>query len=83
MRRRARAVLYAAHAMGCRDLVLGAWGCGVFANDAKAVATLFTTLLSSTEWRYRFESVVFAIPIFGRSTVSQLFSSRLHRLTQA
>ena len=82
MSRRARAVLFAAHAMGCRDLVLGAWGCGVFANDPRAIAALLCDLLRSAEWRYRFDSIVFAIPTVGRGIVSQIFSNRLHRLTQ-
>jgi len=33
LRRRARRVLTVAAAHGHRSLVLGAWGCGVFAND--------------------------------------------------
>ena len=80
MRRRTRAVLFAAHAAGCRDLVLGPWGCGVFANDATAVINLFISALESPEWRFRFESIVFAVPRSGRGTVSQIFSSRLQRL---
>lgn len=80
MQRRTRAVLFAAHAAGCRDLVLGPWGCGVFANDATAVANLFASALELPEWRFKFDSIVFAVPRPGRGTVSQIFSSRLQRL---
>ena len=82
MRQRVRAVLHAAHAAGCRSLVLGAWGCGVFANDPTRVATLFAEALASAEWRHRFDAVVFPI-VHGRSGFyHNLFRQRLHRLTQ-
>ena len=82
MRRRVRAVLFAALHMGCRDLVLGAWGCGVFANDARKVAAIFAAVLRSAEWRHRFGSVVFAIPRRGRGTIASIFSTALDRLTR-
>ena len=82
MRRRIRAVLYAAHAAGCRDLVLGAWGCGVFRNDANAVASFFVEALLSVEWRFRFDNVVFAVPRGMRSTTHRIFSRTLDRLTR-
>ncbi|WP_084800588.1 TIGR02452 family protein, partial [Promicromonospora kroppenstedtii] len=47
-----------AAAHGCRRLVLGAWGCGVFGNDPDEVATTFAEALASRRW---FEQVVFAI----------------------
>ena len=82
MRQRVRAVLHAAHAAGCRSLVLGAWGCGVFANDPTIIAALFVEALASVEWRHRFDAVVFPI-VRGRSGFyHNLFRQRLHRLTQ-
>ena len=61
MRSRIRAVLFAAHLAGCRHLVLGAWGCGVFRNPPATVARLFADVLGSPEWRSQFDTVVFAI----------------------
>lgn len=56
--RRARRVLRVAAAAGCRTLVLGAWGCGVFRNDPATVAHAFADALAAVD---RFERVVFAI----------------------
>ena len=41
MRIRIRKMLYAAAHFGYKYLVLGAWGCGAFGNDADTVARLF------------------------------------------
>ena len=82
MRRRARVVLHAAHAVGCRDIVLGAWGCGVFQNDATAVANVFAAVLATSEWRCRFDTIIFAIPGRGRgAAIRRIFATRLGRLT--
>lgn len=40
------------------NLILGAYGCGVFAQDAQEVATIFKKYLDY----YKFDNVVFAIP---------------------
>ncbi|MBO4206523.1 TIGR02452 family protein [Micromonospora echinofusca] len=56
--RRARRVLSVAAAHGCRQLVLGAWGCGVFRNDPVTVADAFAAALTAVD---RFDRVVFAI----------------------
>lgn len=51
----------AAHA-GCRQLVLGAWGCGVFGNDPRMVARLFAHCLSApSALRGQFEAISFSI----------------------
>ncbi len=83
MRRRVRCVLYAIYAAGCRDLVLGPWGCGVFANDAVAIASLFEEALASSEWRGRFANVVFAVPRARRGTVNDIFRRGLAPLARA
>ena len=46
-------------------LVLGAFGCGVFENDARKTAQCFKEALESVDFKSRFERIVF--PIFGRS----------------
>jgi uncharacterized protein (TIGR02452 family) len=55
---RAERVLRVAAAHGHRTLVLGAWGCGVFANSPALVASTFKTALSRVR---AFDRVVFAI----------------------
>ncbi len=47
---------------GCATLVLGAFGCGVFANDPTVVAGLWHDLLADPEFQDRYTKVVFAIP---------------------
>lgn len=44
------------------NIVLGAWGCGAFANDPHVIATCFFQLLEREKLRYLFKHVVFAIP---------------------
>ncbi|MEH1015450.1 TIGR02452 family protein [Micromonospora sp. CPCC 206060] len=56
--RRARRVLAVAAVHGCRQLVLGAWGCGVFRNDPATVAEAFADALAAVD---RFDRVVIAI----------------------
>jgi uncharacterized protein (TIGR02452 family) len=58
LRRRAMRVLEIAAAHGHRRLVLGAWGCGVFGNDAGTVADAFARGLRELD---RFDRVVFAV----------------------
>ncbi len=58
VRARCERVLEVAAAHGCRRLVLGAWGCGVFGNDPTVVATAFVGALRRVE---RFDHVVFAV----------------------
>ena len=43
-------------------LILGAFGCGVFGQDPKVVASWFRRLLTSEEFSGAFRRVVFAIP---------------------
>jgi uncharacterized protein (TIGR02452 family) len=54
-------ILSSAILNGCGNLILGAWGCGVFKNDPKVVAELFNKALSKVELRMPFENIVFAV----------------------
>lgn len=61
-RERMGKVLGVAHEHGCRNLVLGAWGCGVFGNDPMMVANLFREYLGpGGMFERRFEYVLFAV----------------------
>lgn len=53
-------VLAVAAQMGIKNLILGAFGCGVFGNNPSKVATMFMSFLKSHD--YGFENVIFAIP---------------------
>jgi uncharacterized protein (TIGR02452 family) len=64
VRARAERVLRVAAAHGHRDLVLGAWGCGVFRNDPRVVAAGFADALAAVP---RFERVVFAVLDLART----------------
>jgi uncharacterized protein (TIGR02452 family) len=62
LRRRAELVLQVARAHGIESLVLGAWGCGVFRNDPKMVATVFADLLKPQgTFAGAFAKIVFAV----------------------
>ncbi|RKE20469.1 TIGR02452 family protein [Streptomyces sp. TLI_171] len=56
---RAARVLAVAARHGVRELVLGAWGCGVFRNDPAEVAAAFGQALEG--WGAAFDRVVFAV----------------------
>ncbi|MEE4419631.1 TIGR02452 family protein [Streptomyces bugieae] len=59
---RAERVLEVAAAGGYRQLVLGAWGCGVFRNEPADVARAFAAqLLGAGRFAGRFDRVVFAV----------------------
>lgn len=62
LRGRAERVLEVAAARGHRQLVLGAWGCGVFRNDPAAVADAFgRLLLGDGRFAGAFGHTVFAV----------------------
>ena len=61
LRRRSEYVLALAAWQGCRSLVLGAWGCGVFRNDPDVVAAAFAGHLVRGAWASHFDRVVFSI----------------------
>lgn len=60
MKTRLAKVLAIAKEQGHQQLVLGAWGCGVFQNDPKEVAQYFQEVLEG-DFKGVFELVVFAI----------------------
>lgn len=59
---RAELVLRIAAEQRCNSLVLGAWGCGVFANLPEQVAAAFAYALFEQELVKHFEHISFAIP---------------------
>jgi len=60
MEARIRRVLGIAAAHGFADLVLGAWGCGAFGNDATATAQSFRESFAGP-FEAAFDQVVFAV----------------------
>lgn len=77
--RRSGRVLGVAAGQGARQLVLGAWGCGVFRNDPGEVARAFRSWLApGGEYHGVFERVVFAVwdrrePSPNRSAFEEVF----------
>jgi len=72
LRRRSELVLTIARAHGVERLILGAWGCGVFRNDPKLVATVFAVMLKPTgKFAGAFQQVAFAV--FDRSVGEPIF----------
>lgn len=45
----------------CDNIILGAWGCGVFKNDPKIISSLFNETLKGGELYKYFNNIVFAI----------------------
>lgn len=58
-REKMRLMFYLAGLNGCVNLVLGAWGCGVFQNDPRVIAEEFRGIVE--EYQGHFENVVFAV----------------------
>ncbi|MEO7690116.1 MAG: TIGR02452 family protein [Sphingomonas sp.] len=59
-RERARKILWIASQHRHRTLILGAWGCGVFQNDPRAIAGMFHDLLTG-EYADSFGRVIMAV----------------------
>lgn len=80
LRRRAELVLEIAMAHQVDQLVLGAWGCGVFRNDPRAVARIFADMLQpGGRFAGAFAKVAFAV--FDRSegeTTYRAFAERIN-----
>ncbi len=64
MKRRIAKVLAIALEHEHRAIVLGAWGCGVFQNDPKEIASWFKEVID-TQFKNEFEKIVFAV--YGRN----------------
>lgn len=74
MQQRAKFVLRLALARGHRNLILGAWGCGVFQNDPQMVAQIFMDLLTQDqEFSQQFKRVIFAVPLAKRDKNYEAF----------
>ncbi len=73
---RIRHVLAACALTHQSTLVLGAFGCGVFQNDARFVAECFVGLLS-TEFKDVFQHITFAIPGGEKSPNFRAFRAQL------
>ena len=59
---RVEKLLALAAAEGFEELVLGAWGCGVFRNDPRLIARLFhDALFGEHRWAWKFGRLVFAV----------------------
>ncbi|KLO15111.1 hypothetical protein SCHPADRAFT_825231 [Schizopora paradoxa] len=60
---RAARILYAFELHDVRQIVLGAWGCGIFGNNARTVAGMWADLLGKKDSRFKgsFDRVVFAV----------------------
>lgn len=59
--RKIKNLLATAACHGYASLVLGAWGCGAFGNDAKDVSSYFYQILVEENMQQYFERVVFAV----------------------
>jgi len=56
-----RLMLSMAALNGVKNLVLGAWGCGVFKNDPATIANYFKEILIYERYANLFDNIVFAI----------------------
>lgn len=61
LNRRIKFILDSAVLAEARELVLGAWGCGVFGNDPRLVANIFKNWLESETFKGCFDNIVFAV----------------------
>jgi uncharacterized protein (TIGR02452 family) len=61
MTRRIRIMLRVAASHGCRELVLGAWGCGAFGNSPQNVSQYFRKVLKDEGYEKCFTHIVFAV----------------------
>ena len=73
LQRRADYVLAVAKHQAQKNLVLGAWGCGVFCNPPEQVAAAFAQSLRQPEFADCFERIVFAV--YDRSPSKAVFKA--------
>lgn len=60
MLKRAEKILCVAAENGDRNIILGAWGCGVFRNSVRDIAEIFRKLLIGENYLSLFDNVIFA-----------------------
>lgn len=60
MLNRAEKILSIAAENGDKNIVLGAWGCGVFKNSVRDIAEIFRKLLIEDNYQSLFDKVIFA-----------------------
>lgn len=80
LHRRSEYVLALAAANGYKQLVLGAWGCGVFRNNSHKVAEAFASHLRRGAWAGRFERVIFSV--LDTSPLQETFAAFQNALGQ-
>jgi hypothetical protein len=56
-----RSIFYIAKEERCQNIVLSAFGCGVFKNDPHFVASLFKKVIFEEGFREHFQNIAFAI----------------------
>ena len=79
MAARMEKLLWIAQEQGHSTLVLGAWGCGVFGNDPRTVAELFSQILGPRGLFFGcFERVVYTV--FDRSPEREVLSAFQHKI---
>jgi len=61
MQERIRKVIHLAAQHDVETLILGAWGCGVFKNKEKDIASMFNQVLEKEKMKHHFEKVIFSI----------------------
>ena len=59
--RRIRIMLAVAAKEGCRNPVLGAWGCGAFGNDPAQVSAYFRQVIAEEQYGKAFSRIRFAV----------------------
>lgn len=79
MEKRLRIMLSVAYQNNYRNLVLGAWGCGVFRNEAQDVAEHFRKVLIDEGYAKYFNEICFAI--HRKANKKESKNQRIFRLT--
>jgi uncharacterized protein (TIGR02452 family) len=73
MDERIKRVLTIALVNGCENLVLGAWGCGIFKCDPNRIAGLFAKHLIDGQFYNKFKNITFAVLDGPKETLVKAF----------